>query len=137
MNLYVDASVVLRVILAEPNQLRSWSRIDSAVSSELIRVECLRAVDRARIEFNLADDAVSRQRADVLDAITSVSLIPIGSTILDRAAEPFPTQLGTLDAIHLASALLVREQFDDLIFATHDRALGIAARAMGFQVQGI
>lgn len=38
-----------------------------------------------------------------------------------------PTDLGTLDAIHLATALLWKEQFRvDLAMATHDEALGVA-----------
>ncbi len=57
-------------------------------------------------------------------------------TRLERAAEPFPTLLGSLDAIHLASALLARTLVDDLGFATHDEELATAARAMGFRVLG-
>jgi len=56
--------------------------------------------------------------------------------VLERAAEPFPTTLGSLDAVHLASALLVRDDLEGLAFATHDDALGTAARATGFQVHG-
>lgn len=137
MNVYVDSSVLLRVILGEPGQLGSWRRIDAAVSSELIRVECLRTVDRARIEFGLADEAIARHRADVIEAIEGMNLVPLTAPVLERAAEPFPTMIGTLDALHLASALLARGQYGDLVFATHDRALGIAARAVGFTVEGI
>jgi len=44
----------------------------------------------------------------------------------------------TLDAIHLATAMLWRESSSaDLAFATHDAALGTAARASGFTVLGI
>ncbi len=51
---------------------------------------------------------------------------------------PLPTPLGTLDAIHLATALLWRETRDpDLLVATHDRALALAARGSGFRVIGI
>jgi len=45
--------------------------------------------------------------------------------------------IGSLDAIHLASALLVRPELDQLSFATHDRELGLAARSVGFQVSGV
>ena len=136
MNAYIDSSVLLRVILGEPERLSSWDRIDLAVSSDLIRLECLRTIDRARIHLRLTDDAVSRQRADILEAIESINLIPLTTSILERAAEPFPTLIGTLDAVHLASALLVRDQYDDLLFATHDQKLAVAARAIGFHVDG-
>jgi len=49
-----------------------------------------------------------------------------------------PTDLGTLDAIHLASSLLWQDATDDaLTMATHDRALGVAAQAHGLKVIGI
>ncbi len=137
MNVYVDSSVLLRVILGEPEPLATWREIEVAVSSELIRIECLRTIDRARIESRLGDEAVSRHRADVLDAIEGFDLVPLATNVLERAAEPFPTLIGTLDALHLSSALLVRERYERLRFATHDRVLGIAARAMGFAVEGI
>lgn len=58
--------------------------------------------------------------------------------VLARAAQPFPTELGTLDAIHLATALLWRERAGvDLVMATHDVALGTAARASGLSVVGV
>ena len=48
-----------------------------------------------------------------------------------------PTGLGSLDAIHLASALLWKDAMGlDAIMATHDDALGLAARAYGFKVLG-
>jgi predicted nucleic acid-binding protein len=137
LNAYIDSSVLLRVVLGEPEPLPFWGRIDHALSSELIRLECLRTIDRARVQLQLGDDAVSRQRADVLEAIDSLSLIPLTARVLERAAEPFPTLIGSLDAIHLASALLVREQYDELLLATHDQQLAVAARAMGLSVAGV
>jgi hypothetical protein len=136
LNVYVDSSVLLRVVLGEPGRLRIWSRITTAVSSELIRLECLRTIDRARLRLGLADRQVAERRAAVLEAIEGFTLVPLGPTALERAADPFPTVVGSLDAIHLASALLVRDRFDDLALATHDVELAIAARAEGFSVHG-
>jgi rRNA-processing protein FCF1 len=42
----------------------------------------------------------------------------------------------SLDAIHLSSALLVRDEFDALTVATNDRELAVAARAKGIRVHG-
>ena len=57
--------------------------------------------------------------------------------ILARASLPLPTPIGILDVIHLSTAMLWRESpTSDLVFATHDSALGIAARASGFRVVG-
>jgi hypothetical protein len=58
--------------------------------------------------------------------------------VLSRASQPLPTPLGTLDAIHLATALIWRERMGALpTMATHATALGLAARTFGFDVRGI
>jgi hypothetical protein len=63
--------------------------------------------------------------------------VPLTDSILQRASEAFPTTVGTLDGLHLASALEVRE-FEELdLLLTHDQQLGIAARSLGFEVLGI
>jgi predicted nucleic acid-binding protein len=137
LNAYLDSSVLLRAIFKQPNSLGSWRSINVSVSSELIRVECLRTIDRVTLIARLEQDEAASRRASAMELLHGVNIVPLDRTILDRAAEPFPTSLGTLDAIHLSTALLVREEFEDLVFATHDRALGLAARAMGFQVEGV
>jgi hypothetical protein len=65
--------------------------------------------------------------------IGSLELVEIDGVVLDRAAQPMSTELGTLDAIHLATAPLWREMMHvDLVMATHDVALGLGAQAHGF-----
>lgn len=137
MNAYIDTSVLLRVVLGEPQRLRIWPKITEAFSSELIRLECLRTIDRGRIRLGLDDRTIAKQRGAVIETIESLRLISLDRVILDRASEPFPTSLGSLDAIHLASAVLAREQLGDLILATHDDELGLAAQAVGFSVHGV
>jgi hypothetical protein len=49
-----------------------------------------------------------------------------------------PTELGTLDAIHLATALLWKDMANvPLVMATHDAALAVGARAHGLSVVGV
>ncbi len=133
---YVDSSVLLRIVLGEPRRLRVWSRITSALSSELIRIECLRTIDRARLRLGLHDDEVAYRRAEILERLRGFDLVRFDACILARAADPFPTGLGTLDALHLATAVRVREREASMIFATHDAELATAARALGFRVHG-
>ena len=136
VDVYVDSSVVLRIVLGQGARLASWPLIDRPIASELIRVECLRRIDRARISAQLPDAEVATRRAAILEVLRGFSLVPVTTAILERAAEPFPTALGSLDAIHLATALLVRDQVEGLSVATHDAELGLAARAVGFEVEG-
>jgi predicted nucleic acid-binding protein len=137
VNVYVDSSVLLRTVLDERGALREWRRIERPLASELIRLECQRTIDRARIRERLSDRAVAQQRAAVLELLDTFAILPLDTVVLERAAEPFPTLLSSLDAIHLATALLARAQVEDLCFATHDGELGTAARAMGFDVLGM
>jgi len=67
-----------------------------------------------------------------------MELVEVDRAVLSRASQPFSTVLGTLDAIHLVSAIVWREQSEaDLIMATHDGALATAARAHGMRVVGV
>jgi uncharacterized protein len=134
VTVYVDTSVLLRVVLAEPGRLRRWKAITRPIASDLVRLECLRTIDRARVQLGLDDEEVALRRGAALEQIRTFALVALDPPVLDRAAEPFPTAVGTLDALHLASALLVRAELPDLRFATHDRELALAARAMGFEV---
>jgi len=134
---YVDSSVLLRLALGQLNALPEWRQIDRGVSSALISTESLRTLDRVRIRANLSDIEVATRRATILNLIDSLELIEVDSTVLDRAAQPMPTELGTLDAIHLASALLWKDTMSiDPVMATHDGALALAAQAHGLKVIG-
>jgi len=135
---YVDASVLLRVALGQSDALPQWRRIDQGVASELVVAECLRTLDRLRLRAKLTDADVATRRATILALIASLELVEVDAVVLDRAAQPMPTDLGTLDAIHLATALLWKDLTRaDLTMATHDGALALGARAHGLRVIGV
>jgi hypothetical protein len=91
-----------------------------------------------RLRAGLTDIEVARRRSTILALIDSLELIETDTIVLERAAQPMPTELGTLDAIHLASALLWKDANNvDLAMAIHDRALGLAAQAHGLKVLGM
>ena len=137
MTAYVDASVLLRVALGQANALREWRQVEHGVSSALITTESLRTLDRLRLRAKLADREVSRRRSTILALIESLDLVDVDGVVLNRAAQPMPTELGTLDAIHLATALLWKEMTGiSLVMATHDAALALAAEAHGLAVVG-
>ena len=135
---YVDASVLLRVALRQPDALTEWRQIQQGVSSALVLTESLRTLDRLRLRSNLTDVQVASYRATILALIGSLELVEIDAIVLDRAAQPMPTELGTLDAIHLATALIWKEMTQvDLVMATHDGALALGAQAHGLAVVGV
>jgi hypothetical protein len=66
----------------------------------------------------------------------ALEFVPLSAAVLNRAADPFPTALGTLEAIHLASALLwTEEKGEPITFLTHHAQLAIAAGACGLEVK--
>jgi hypothetical protein len=128
---------VLRFVLGQPDKLPSWSSIEHAVSSDLLRVECLRTVDRLRLAGHLDDEDLASRRGTVHRLLRAIDLVELSPAVLTRASQPFPLPLGTLDAIHLATALLWREQRgDDLHMATHGHELARAAEACGVPLVG-
>jgi hypothetical protein len=124
--------------LEQPNALAEWPRIRQGIASTLVRIESLRTLDRLRLRSHLADIEVARRRPTILAFVDALDVVEVDSVVLDRAAQPMPTELGTLNAIHLATALLWRETTGaDLVMATHDAALGLGARAYGLPVVGV
>ena len=137
MIVYLDASVVLRLVLGEARALSRRQAFSGAVASALTEVECLRTLDRMTRLGALSADEVAERRMAVYRLIEEVEVVDVNATVLRRASEPFPTPLGTLDAIHLATAIAWRDsRGEPLTMATHDNALATAARALGLEVVG-
>ena len=127
--------MILRVLLGHRNALKEWRNLERGVASALVEMECLRTLDRIRLSDEIADEEIALRRETVFKLLDSVEIIEITMAILTRAAQPFLTSLGTLDAIHLATALLWQESREiPLLMATHDGVLATASRASGLQV---
>jgi predicted nucleic acid-binding protein len=134
---YLDSSVLLRMVLGQRGRLKEWRHVKEGVVSALAEVECLRTLDRLRLRGAITDQDLAVRREAVYRLLEEIEVVEPTRPILARASLPLPTPIGTLDAIHLATAMLWRESSSsDLLFATHDAALGIAARASGFRVAG-
>ncbi len=102
----------------EDESLRvEMSEYDGYVSSALLGVEAIRACSRH--EGGYAEDA----RSWLFD----VALLPLHDALLDEAASLTPPRLRSLDALHLATALSIRDDLGALL--TYDQRLAEAARA--------
>jgi len=134
---YLDSSVLLRLVLGQKGKIKEWRAVREGVASALVEVECLRTLDRLRLRGLISDNELSRRRVAVYRLLDEIEVVEPARPIQAPAPLPRPTPIGTLDAIHLATAMLWRESSSaDLVFATHDSALGVAARASGFRVVG-
>src|ERR1017187_2343842 len=127
MTVFVDTSVFMRRLLRQPGAFTDWSAWDLAVSSELLRVEAHRVLDRLRLQRAFGDAVLAELHRLLQASFRTLEFVPLSRAVLNRAADPFPTVLGTLDAIHLASALLwMEEKGEGMTLVTHDTQLAIA-----------
>jgi predicted nucleic acid-binding protein len=135
---YVDTSALLRLVFGERGALEELRSCDALVSSELMAIEALRTIDRLRLQGVVSTEDAATRREMVTEWLEAVDLVLLQRPVLLRASEPFPTPIGTLDALHLSTALVWQDRMGQgLVMATHDRDLGLAARSYGFDVRGV
>ena len=121
---YVDASALVKLVIEEPESraLNRWYvETERLVTSRIGVIEAIRAVARS------AFDPAHR------DAILSdLDVVELSQAIAQTAASVAPPTVRTLDAIHLATALVVGPELD--AFVTYDDRLAEAARSVGLPV---
>lgn len=138
MNTYLDSSVLLRIVLKQNDPLKEWKQYENRIGSQLVEVECLRTLDRMRVTGEFPERDMLTYREDLFQILETMEMVQPTYPILRRASETFPMALGTLDAIHLATALAWSESLGTgLIFATHDQTLAKAAKAFGLKTVGV
>jgi hypothetical protein len=133
---YVDSSVVLRHILLGDVSIRQAVDCEKMVSSELLEVECRRVIQRCRLEGELDDDGYLAALDRLERVLGGISLITLGESVKKRAMGAFPLSVKTLDALHLASALVLAEREPEsvILVFSHDVRMNRCAKALGFGV---
>lgn len=138
MKVYVDTSVVLRVLLKQPDTSSVWGKWESAYVSDLVRTEFYRTIDRLRLQGKVDDRDRTQLTMDFELFWMTCYRIPLSGKILKRASESFPTVIGTLDALHLSSLLLLQASEGFAVhLLTHDQQLARAAIASGVMVEPV
>ena len=130
---YIETSVVLRWTLGQPGAVQGVHWV-SASSSELAAVESRRALDCLRLTRVVSKRRLAQLSDEAERNLAGMALVPVDRSVLKRAGEAFPTPIKTLDAIHLATALLLANDIGGIVFLTHDRQLGVAAKACGLAI---
>lgn len=134
---YLDSSVILRIVLGAEDKLREWKDVELGVTSAIAEVECLRTLDRIRVAGELDAESIVERRDAVYRILSETEVVEVDGVVLRRASMPLPVPLGTLDAIHLASAACWSESTGKApVVATHDLRLARAARSIGYAVAG-
>lgn len=118
--IYLDTSVALAHLLGEdrvpPDAL--WDEL--LVSSRLLEYEVF-----IRLHARGLGKSHSAAARALLDR---VALAEMSVTVLNRALEPFPVRLRTLDALHVATLLFLQAQGQKVQLATYDDRMTQAAR---------
>jgi len=126
MAFVVDSSAIVKLIVDEPNSQNFGNWLKNCKSelfvSEIAHTEVARAI--ARVDANL-----HRQLKTVLERFGTIR---VSSQILAIASVLAPTKLRTLDAIHLASCLILGDDLDGLV--TYDDSQTDAAQQNGITV---
>lgn len=123
--IYLDSSALLKLVVTERESQalnRHLATADRRSSCALALVEVVRAARKR--------DAATVQRARAL--LGGIELIDIDRRMLDRAADLQDGRLRSLDAVHVAAALMLAEDLAELI--TYDARMADAARAAGLPV---
>jgi predicted nucleic acid-binding protein len=136
VKLYVESSAVLAWLLEQnAGELvaDTLAHAELIVASDLTLIECDRVLIRAVLIDELdeadADDRHARLRA----VATRWTLLGLDDEIIERARRPFPAEpIRTLDAIHLASALVGRKAVPELAMLSLDTRVRKAANRLGF-----
>jgi uncharacterized protein len=119
--IYIDTSAFLKTVWHESESLAlaEFLRDRATVSSALLAVETRRST--------LREDEALLPRADLL--LEEVTQIELSAAVLESASRLPGPHLRTLDAIHLATALLIREDIETVL--TYDVRLRGVAEAHG------
>lgn len=134
---YLDSSVILRVILDEPNQLSEFKKVDKGVTSLITKVECLRTIDRLRVTECLGEEEIGDLRVIFFEIFKKLAGIQVSIPVIEMASQPLGYALRSLDSIHLASARLFQfREKKSVPFFSHDLRLASAARSLGMEVFG-
>lgn len=110
-------------------------RADTVVTSDLTVLECERSLVRAVAVSAIIDALALQLRTVLVRTMESWQRMPISHEVLLRARQPFPNEpVRSLDAIHLASALVSREAVGELAVLSLDRRVRTSARQLGLGV---
>jgi predicted nucleic acid-binding protein len=138
VNLYAESSAVLAWLLDENSAAevrRSLAAADIIVASDLTLIECDRVVLRAAALRELTEAEAADRRAHLTSAASHWHILRVAPEIVERARQPFPGEpIRTLDAIHLATALVARAAVAGLTLLSLDNRVRNAGKKLGLDI---
>jgi predicted nucleic acid-binding protein len=136
--LYAESSAILAWLLDEPTapEIRTaLAGADIVLASDLTVLECHRALIRTVRIGQLTEVEAADERARLSQAAAHWTFLGLATDILERARRPFPVEpIRTLDALHLASALVAQQAVPGIVLLTLDHRVRSCARELGFDL---
>jgi hypothetical protein len=127
--IYLDTSVALAQLLAEDRSPPSSLWGQPLIASRLLEYEIWTRLNARRLGRSHGEEA----RA----LIQRIALIELAPPVLERALEPFPAPVRTLDALHLASMTFLLERGQTVELASYDGRLLAAAEALAIPIAAL
>lgn len=121
--IYLDTSVALAHLLGETRRPPASLWAEPLISSRLLQLELWCRLNARGLGASHGEAA--RQ------LLGRVALVELASPVLERALEPFPAPVRTLDAMHLATLSFLHAQGQPVPLATYDERLAAGASALG------
>ena len=136
---YIDTSAFLRWLLQSPGFYEGFASLDGWVSSVLLKVEVKRSLDRLYKNKDISMDEKETFLDYFLELEPFFTWIDIDEEVLSKASETFAYSVGSLDAIHLASAYLFKQNYvvGKYYLLTHDKELAKVAESLGISYKGV
>jgi predicted nucleic acid-binding protein len=135
MSLYAESSAVLAWLLDEAAGTfvrQTLSDTEIVVASDLTLIECDRVLHRAAALGELTEADVADRRAYLASAAAHWHVLRLGPEVVERARQPFPGDpIRTLDAMHLASALVARSAVAGLALLSLDERIRSVGKRLG------
>jgi uncharacterized protein with PIN domain len=132
--LYAESSAVLAWLLGEPGQrtiTKALEDADEVVTSAITAVECTRGLLRARLDrrINAVEEMAALRLLSI--AVEGWHVVELSDAVMAAARHPLPREpVRTLDALHLASAILVQAAIGDLVVLSLDERVRSNAVAL-------
>ena len=136
--LYLETSAVARAYMEE--EAATLKALEQARNGRQLYTSALTEVELRRAIIRLGDKLSARTAAamlrNVLQLLQHADVVPLGPAVLARAGDVFPLNVRSLDALHLATAVLLhqRREVEEVVMFSRDNRVRDNAAALRMQL---
>ena len=136
--LYAESSAVLSWLLGEPRQhevVAELSKAATVVTPSITTIECSRGLLRARLDGRVSEAEEMAALRMLDEAVERWTILGVFDEVDQGTRQEFPQEpVRTLDAVHLATALLFAGALGELRMLSFDDRVRANARLLGMSI---